>query len=441
VISRNPPCYFFGVYTSHCCWKGRLQTFPIASSLEIADIVEISHDAELAANIEWNKGTGLESSRRVTQFLLFIVGVLGVVLYFMTPVERARFLAVLLAALRQAKACVTLEGLQGDPFLDALRSRTPRVIATPALIVLSTIIFVQSHVLGLFISAVCLWQIGLILERLVGRMAFTTVYVAAGVAAGIGSLSATPSGMSVGASGSVLGLYGLLLVTSIWGSIHRSSLTIPLNVTKQLAPVAAVFVLYKLATTGLGNVAELAALVCGLVGGIVIARDVHERIPRIRPLATAMATIVTVVGLYAVTVLHRPPNDTVDIHSEIDRVIAVEGRTAELYEKEVERFRKGRSTVAALTEVIEEGIVPELRVAALRLRALHDVPLEHQRLIVAAERFLKLRDESWRLRAAALHTSDLPGLRKADIKEQASREAFHQLTIPLPDDSSRQPSS
>ena len=375
----------------------------------------------------------------MTHFLLFVVMVLGVVLYFMTPVERTRLLQVILAVLGNVRDAVTLQGLQCDPFFDALRARTARVIATPLLIVLSTIIFIRAPVIDLFVSAVCLLQIGLILERLVGRLVFTTVYVAAGVAAGIGSLSATPSGMSAGASGSVLGMYGLLLVTSIWGMIHRSSLTIPLNVTKQLAPVAAVFVLYKLTTTGLGNVAELAALVCGLVGGIVVARDVNERTPRIRRLATAMATIVTVVTLYAVSVPHRPPNDTVDVRSEIDRVIAVEGRTADLYKKEVDRFRKGRSTVAALTEVIEKAIVPELHVVALRLQALHNVPLEDQRLIAAAEKFLKLRDESWRLRAAALRRSDIPGLRTADMKEQASREAFDQLTMPPPDESSGQP--
>ena len=118
---------------------------------------------------------------------------------------------------------------------------TARVIATPLLIVLSTIVFVRSPVLDLLVSAVCLWQIGLILERLVGRLAFITIYVASGVAAAIVSLSVSPGGMSAGPSGSVLGMYGLLLVTSIWSMIHRSSLTIPLNVAKRLAPVAAAF--------------------------------------------------------------------------------------------------------------------------------------------------------------------------------------------------------
>jgi membrane associated rhomboid family serine protease len=378
----------------------------------------------------------------VTHFLLLILVLLGAALYFMTPVERTRVLRDVLAAVRNVRDAVTLVELQCDPFFDALRARTRRVVATPLLIVLSTTIFVHSPVLDLFISAVCLLQIGLILERLVGRLAFTTVYVASSVAAGIVSLSVSPGGMTVGASAPVLGMYGLLSVTSIWSMIHGSSLTIPLNVTKRLAPVAAIFVLYKLMTTGLGNVPELAALGCGLVGGIVVARDVNERTPQIRRLATAMAAVVTVVTVYyAVTVLRGPLNEAFDVRPEIDRVIAVESRTAGLYDNEADRFRRGRITAAALADVIEKTIVPELQVVAGRLRALQDVPPEHQPLIATAEKFLKLRDESWRLRASALHKSDMQRLRQADSKEQASRETFHRLKMPPPHDSSRQPSS
>ena len=191
--------------------------------------------------------------------------------------------------------------------------------------------------------------------------------------------------------------------------IHGSSLTIPLNVTKRLAPIAAIFVLYKLTTTGLGNVADLAALVCGLVGGIVVARDVNERTPQIRRLATAMATVVTVVTALRVDCgappaerdCGRPPGNRPGP--------PVENRTAGLYDKEVDRFRRGRITAAALADVIEKTIVPELHVVAGRLRALQDVPPEDQPLIATAETFLKLRDESWRLRAVALHKSDMRG--------------------------------
>jgi membrane associated rhomboid family serine protease len=352
----------------------------------------------------------------------------GVALYYMTPDERTRILRVITTALHNLKDAVALQGLHCDAFFTALRARTPRVIAMPLLIGLSTIAFVRSPVLDLFVSAVCLWQIGLILERVVGPLAFTTVYVASGMAAAVVNLSVSPGGTSFGPSGSIFGLYGFLLVTSIWNTIRDSSVTIPLNVSKRLAQVAAIFVVYKLTTTGLWNAPALAALVCGLIGGIVVAGDSAERIPHVRRLATAMTTVLTVVTLYALIVLYRPVSETVDVRPEIDLVIAVENRTASLYDKEVERFRNGRITQTALADVIEKTIAPELHAAAGRLRALRDVPPEQQPLVASAQTFLKLRDESWQLRARALHKSDMRGLRQADSKEQASREALHRLS-------------
>lgn len=378
----------------------------------------------------------------MTHFLLLVIVVLGAALYFMTSVERAAFLRTILATLLKVRETVTLEGLQSGPFFDALRARTPRVVATPCLIALSAIIFmfVDSPVLDLFVSAACLLQIGFILERLVGRVAFTTVYVGSGIAAAVAGLSLS-GGVSVNMSASVLGMYGLFVVTSIWSMLRESSLAIPLNIFKRLAPVAAVFVLYKLATTGVANVGDLAALACGLVGGIVVARDVNGHTPGFRRLATAMAAVVMVVALYAVTVRHRPLTETMDVRPEIERVITVEDRTAGLYEKEVARFRRGRINAAALAAVIEQAIVPELRAVAGRLRALQDVPPEHQHVIAAAQTFLKLRHESWQMRVAALQKSDMRALRQADSKEQASREAFLRLKMPLPQESAGQPSS
>ena len=379
----------------------------------------------------------------MTHFVSLVLVFLGVAWYYMTAEERTKVLRIILSALRKATETVTLEKLQNDPFFAALRARTPRVIATPFFIALSATIFlfVRSPLLELFISAACLLQIGLILERLVGRAAFCTIYVAAGVAAGIASLSISPGRFSATASGPVLGLYGLLLVTSIWITLRGSSVTIPLNVTKRLAAVFAIFILYTLTTTGLWNVAALAPLVCGLIGGIVVARDVVERTPRVPRLTKAMAAVVAVVALYAATAVDDPVNKAIDVRVEIDQVINVEDRTAALYNREVDRFRKGRITTAALVDVIDGLIVPELRAAAGRLRTLENVPPEHRRVIAAAETFLKMRDESWQIRAAALHNSDLRALRNADSKERASREVFNRLKMPLPQESDGHPSS
>jgi membrane associated rhomboid family serine protease len=406
----------------------------------------------------------------VTHFLILVLVLFGVAVYFMTTVERAYLRKVALAAARTAgqslKDAITLNVPESDSFFGELRARTSWMLVTPALVAatafvfilmlfspgpiarfetlvswggnfgprtihgewwrLLTAMFVHSRFLDLLVNLVCVFQLGIILERLVGPFAFTAVYVAAGATAGIIGVSVYPGAVGVGASGAVLGIYGLLLATSIWSMIYRSVLTIPLDVAKRLAPVAAVFVLYNVTTNGLWNVSALAALVTGLVCGIVVAKDVGVRKPRIRRVSAAMATMIAIGAVYSVAV-HHPVRVVTDIGPEIERIIAVEGRTAGVYDIAVARFRKGRITAAALAGVIEGTIVPELHAATVRLNALRDVPPEHQPLVATAEKYLTLRDESWQLRAAALHRADMPGLREADKREQLSLEAFHNV--------------
>ena len=77
--------------------------------------------------------------------------------------------------------------------------------------------------------------------------------------------------------------------------------------------------------------------------------------------------------------------------------------------------------------MIERKITPELQAMQARLKTLGRVPPEHQPLLGGAEEYLRLRDESWRLRAAALHKSSMPALRKAESAERASLEALERL--------------
>jgi hypothetical protein len=210
--------------------------------------------------------------------IFFLSIVFGFVLYKMAPEERARrlqaVLAAVLAAIRQLKDAATRGRTECEPFSDALRARTPWVIVTPTLAALNVMIFVlmlfgagalsdpatlvgwganfaprttngewwrlvtsmflHSGMLHLLVNVAGLVPIGLILERLLGRLTFAAVYLAAGVFASLVSLSIFPMAVSVGASGAIFGLYGLLLASSVWGVLHRSNVTIPLAAVKRL---------------------------------------------------------------------------------------------------------------------------------------------------------------------------------------------------------------
>jgi hypothetical protein len=272
--------------------------------------------------------------------------------------------------------------------------------------------------LQLLVNLIGLVQIGLILERLLGRFAVAAVYVAAGVFASLVNLSAYPLAVSVGASGAIFGLYGLLLASSIWGLLHRSIVTIPLMAVKRLVPAAAVFIFYNVANDGLGIDAELAGLATGFVCGLFLARGVSDGKPSARSVAAAMAAAVVIAVAFAV-----PLRGVTDVRPEIERVVGLEDRTASAYQSAVDRFKRGRITAEAVAQLIDRTIEPELQAAEAHLKAVTGVPPEQQPLVASAEEYLQLRYESWRLRAESLRKTDTPTLQEARDTEPASNES------------------
>ena len=391
-------------------------------------------------------------------FLILLIVIGGVALKAMSAEERARLGRTVLAAIREARDVVAERRRQPEPFRDALRARTRWTIVTPALVALNTTIFVRmlfdSGALGdqgtlvvwggsigprttngewwrlvtsLFVhtgflhlvaNMLGLLQLGLLLERLVGRVALAAVYVSAGVFASLVRLSASPVDVSVGASGAIFGMYGLLLASAIWSLFHRSAVTIPLRTVKRLIPAAAVFLLYN----GLQSRPDHVGFLVGFACGIVLARGISDRKPAARRIAVAMGA--TAVMAIAAAV---PLRGVTDARPEMARVVAVEDRTAGAYETARDRFTLGRITAEKLIELIDRTIVPELQESRARLKTLNGVPDVHQPLVAQAEEYLRLRDESWRFRADGLRKTNLLTLRKADDSERAALRIIKKL--------------
>jgi rhomboid protease GluP len=395
----------------------------------------------------------------MTVFIVFLLVVLGFAVYVMNQEERVRLMRAGLALVGQAKN-VAVAGPHGyEPFQAALRERTPWVLVTPALIALNAAVFVCMHfspgalsdpdtlvawggnygpsttngewwrlattmfvhwgMLHLLATVAGLVAAGLMLERLVGPFAFGVVYIAAGVLSSVVSLFAYPMAVGVGASGAVFGVYGLLLASVISGMLRQSTVTIPLEVVKMLAPGTAIFILYNVTSAAMAGVAETAGFVVGVVCGLGLVRDVSEEKPAARRVAVAMAATAVIAVASAV-----PLRGVSDVRPEITRVIEVEDRTATAYQAALDLYRLGRITAEELAKVIDRKVVPELRAMRARLKTFDRVPQEHQPLVTNAEEYLRLRDESWRLRAAALRKPGMSAikvaLRDADRTEVAS---------------------
>ena len=393
--------------------------------------------------------------------LAFLVAVLlvGAVAYRATTAEeRTRVLHDVLDFVRQAARNATRRTTQTDPFWGILRARTRWAPVTPAVVGLNmaifvlmafgtgaisapdtliswgasfgprttngewwrlvTMLFVHTNVLHLAADVVGLLAIGLVLERIVGPVAFAAVYVTAGVCSSALTLAASPMAVSAGASGAIFGVCGLALVAFIRGVRHTAP-RVPLTVVKGIASGAAVFVVYSLATSAIGSGPELLSLLVGCLCGVLVRQRANDR-PA--PAMRSAALVATAVVLALVAV--RPLHGMTDLRPELQRLAEGEQHMAAVYREAADRFTRGRLSARALATLIERDIIPELHATRARVASLTGIPPEQRPLLTAAETYLRLRDESWRTRVKALNEGSMSTLRQADLSESASLDAL-----------------
>ena len=349
-----------------------------------------------------------------------------------------------------------------EPFRTALRARTPIAPITPVIAVVNvavfigiavhpqlladpnslvswgasfgprtangewwrllTTLFVHASILDLAITLLAFIPLGLILERIVGPLAFTAVYVTAGIFSSLFTLSVLPVEVAAGAAGAVAGVYAFMLAVTLWGISQQPRLVLPLITIKVLA-VSGVLLAFHAWLTGAAPVVVV-GFASGLITGLTVARGVNtQRTPVVRMAATAATmaciAIVTAVPLRGIT----------DARHDIAAVLETETRTAATFKTALAEFTEGRMTDKALANVIDQVVVPELDYVTARLALLDRqwVPREQRPLIGAAEEYLTLRSESWTLRANALRGGKMSVLWIADQKETQALDALRRV--------------
>lgn len=382
--------------------------------------------------------------------------------YVLTPEERRRFVRSAREVVRNVLAAVAMARPHpDDPFYSELRARNRWPLATYLVLAanvsvfvatlfgtgavadhdtllswganfgprttngerwrLFTSMFVHGSILQLLINSAALAELGRVVERIVGRLTFAIAYLAAGVLGSVVLVAGSPTTVFTGSTTAVFGIVGLLLAVSIRSLLHRLPVRIPLRALRPLAPALVIFALYYTATESTYTLAKI-GLFTGLVVGIVLTRQVSDDRIRVRRYAalTAATALVVFMAAMAVRVVS-------DIRPDVAAVMAVEDRTARAYDAAVRRFQKGRASAKDLVQIIEQSIVPELQGASERVSALGNVPPRDEALLAYTHQYLRLREESWRLRAEALRKVSMGKLREADTTEQASLRVFDKV--------------
>jgi hypothetical protein len=143
--------------------------------------------------------------------------------------------------------------------------------------------------------------------------------------------------------------------------------------------------------------AEASGFLVGLIAGLVLTPRVDRAHPPARRIAACAALTVPLAIVFAI-----PVRGIADVRPEVGRLVALEQRTAAAYDTAVERFRKGRMSGEAVAEMIADAIVPALQAADAHLESVRYVPAIHAPLVADARDYLRLRAESWQLRAVGI---------------------------------------
>jgi rhomboid protease GluP len=396
--------------------------------------------------------------------LVFVTVVLGLFLRKLTPEERIQLVHTIVDLTKTGTAHVrryaTGTPARCEDFYAALRARTRWTVVTPTLLVaymtiyivmvwgdgalndgvllqwggslgprttngewwrLLTAMFLHRGLLHVIADVAGLVQIGRLVERLVGPIAFGSVFVAAGLIAGLRELSVHPVAVGAGAAGGIYGVYGLLLAASLWGSSQRSPLTMPMAVLKRVWPGGALFLAYNVAADGFFNQSMTWGLAVGLGGGGLLAFGLSTRKPPVPRLCISMAATLALIVVFA-----APLRGMADITREMAHVIELETRTAAAYDAAVAQFRRGRHTAEQLADMAN-AIASDVRAAHDSLSAVTNVPPEHQPMVDDAMAYLRLREESWRLRVEGLRAGRMQTLQRADLVEATAKRLFENV--------------
>jgi rhomboid protease GluP len=134
---------------------------------------------------------------------------------------------------------------------------------------LFTSTFVHIGIVHIVLNMWCLWDLGPILERLMGWKAFLVTYAVTGIAASEASLAWTPMGGGAGASGAIFGVAG-----AFFSFLLLKKAPISAAFAKRLRKSLSAFIFYNLffgvVALRVNNAAHFGGLVAGLILGAVI---------------------------------------------------------------------------------------------------------------------------------------------------------------------------
>lgn len=134
---------------------------------------------------------------------------------------------------------------------------------------LVTHLFLHGNPLHILMNMWVLWDVGRLMERLVGRAALAMIYFFAGIAGGMASVAFHPNVVSVGASGAIFGIIGALFGLLL----HARDAVPPARLQQLRSSIIAMVIFclfFGLSVQGIDNAAHVGGAIAGLLAGLIV---------------------------------------------------------------------------------------------------------------------------------------------------------------------------
>jgi len=157
---------------------------------------------------------------------------------------------------------------------------------------LLTSVFAHGGILHIALNMYTLWVFGQILEPMIGRWRYLTLFLISGVAGSVGMLVLAPFTGAVGASGAIFGMFGALVVIQrkLGGPIRQLIVLIVINLAIGVVPIFGAHIAWQ---------AHVGGLVGGLLAGLVLTETrKRSQLPLQIGLLALLAIVVIGAGVY-----------------------------------------------------------------------------------------------------------------------------------------------
>ena len=278
---------------------------------------------------------------------------------------------------------------------------------------LLTSAFVHFGVLHFLVSMVLLWQVGFLVERLVGNWGFLIAYLVSAVCSSVAWIAWNPYVPQAGASGAVVGMCGVFV-----GYLSANRGAIPAGVVARTRAVALVFggaiVALVALRIGLDLVTPLVGLFVGVCAGRLLARPFGKPTDE-RTVGRSLSLLGGGLAVAALALVVMPR--AVDLRAEMADLYTMQAETSRLYESARWRRREHTLSDADFVKIVDEQLRPVWREHLQRLRDLPRLRGRAKELMADTERYLDLRERSWAKASEAVRSGDAAQLAEAQALE------------------------